>query len=114
MEKSIDGLMIKEFCIKLTVDRLGNIFLAKNNENSRPPTQNNSIVSEPDTIYNKKPINTSTSFEDMENDQLTYFASLTPEVLLKNLRNLLKLSFGIKDESVWENMPRIINLNPKP
>ncbi len=69
-------------------------------------------ISKPDTEH-KPSIRSFTSFDDMENELLEYFASLTPQQLLQNLKQLVLHSFGIKDESELKNMPRIINLNPR-
>ena len=69
-------------------------------------------TSEPNTGY-KKSIRSFSSFDDMENEQLKYFASLSPQQRLQNLKQLVLRSFGIKDESELRNMPRIINLNPR-
>lgn len=61
----------------------------------------------------KNTLRSYTSFDDMENEQLKYFASLTPEQSLKNLKQLVLASFGIKDETALKGMPRIINLHPR-
>ncbi|MEO6706785.1 MAG: hypothetical protein ABIN04_13170, partial [Ginsengibacter sp.] len=50
MEKSIDGQMIKDICIKLKVDRLGNIFPIKKNPINKITEQQN-ILSDPDVAY---------------------------------------------------------------
>jgi hypothetical protein len=73
---------------------------------------NTQKVEEPSLNYIKNDIQSFNSFEDMENEQLKYFASLTPTQLLINLKQLVIRSFGIKDESVFKNMPRVMNLNP--
>lgn len=38
------------------------------------------------------------TFEDMENDQLSYFASLNPVQLLMNLRQLNDKAFGFNEK----------------
>ena len=70
---------------------------------------NNSFKS---TIEDKT-VTSFTSFEDMENAKLKYFASLEPEELLRNLKQLVLVAYGFTDDSFGKNMPRIINLNPE-
>jgi hypothetical protein len=48
---------------------------------------------------NKKIVKKFDSFEEMENDQLAYFASLSPQDLLKNHKQLSMAAFGIKNEN---------------
>ena len=54
------------------------------------------------------------SFEERDNDRLKYYASLSQEELLINLKKMVLASYGIKDEAELKDMPRIINLNPRP
>jgi len=99
--------------VKVQIDRLGNIL---SHDSKKKYTTNNeplNIISEPEDSFQKSTIRSFSSFEDMENDQLSYFASLSPVQLLQNLKQLVLRSFGIKDEAVLNNMPRIINLNPR-
>ena len=60
----------------------------------------------------KKSITVFTSFEAMENDRLLYFASLQPEMLLQNLKQMVLANFGFKEEPSIGSMPHVINLNP--
>ncbi len=45
----------------------------------------------------------------MEDDQLKYAASLKPEILLQNLKTMVLAAFGLKDETLFNTMPRVIN-----
>lgn len=47
---------------------------------------------------NNKHVTFFTSFDEMENDQLKYFASLQPEELLKNHKELSLAAFGLKKD----------------
>ncbi len=76
--------------------------------------KNINIASEPEAAYEKKTIQQFSSFEERDNDRLKYYASLSPEELLKNLKQMVLASFGIKDETQLKNAPRIINLHPRP
>lgn len=101
LKKEFDGkkpLKIQDTCIKLEIDWLGNISPAKNIINNQT-NELNSIVSEPETIYQKRILKTFSTFVEMENDQLAYYASLQPEKLLQNLRELNLAVFGYKNEA---------------
>lgn len=54
------------------------------------------------------------SFEDMENDQLNYFASLEAEELLQNLKQMVLTTFGFREEPSFDSLPRIIQFNKEP
>lgn len=69
-------------------------------------------LSEPIIEDKDKTITSITSFEDMEIAKLKYFASLKPEELFRNLKQLVMVSYGFTDDSFGKNMPRIINLYP--
>ncbi len=49
-----------------------------------------------------------TSFDEMENDQLKYFASLSPEELLQNHKALSLAAFGLKKDPGAEKLIRKI------
>ncbi len=66
------------------------------------------------TLHKKITIQQFSSFEERDNDRLKYYASLSPEELLKNLKQMVLASFGIKEEAELKNAPRIINLHPRP
>lgn len=83
----------------------------KNNNTSSSKPEN--TVNLPEAAYHKKTIQQFSSFEERDNDRLKYFASLSPEQLLKNLKQLVLSSFGIKNEAELKDAPRIINLKPR-
>lgn len=63
----------------------------------------NSEVNEPGTAYNVTghgSIAIYTSFEAQRDAQRAYWATLTPQQLLLNLKELIKASFGIKDDNI--------------
>ncbi len=110
MEKSIDDVMIKEACIKLNVDRLGNISLNKKTY-TNTIAQSSHEISEPESLYNKMSLKLFDSFEEMEDDQLKQFASLTPEELLRNHKALSMAAYGIKDEALLNKTDRKIKFD---
>ena len=65
-------------CLRKT-DWLGNIKLAQTKKNYPTTEEANNILSEPEALYEKKSIQRFSSFEEMENDQLKYMASLSPK-----------------------------------
>ncbi|HUM65548.1 MAG TPA: hypothetical protein PLV32_06885, partial [Chitinophagaceae bacterium] len=81
MERAIDGTMIKECCIKIRVDRLGEIVgVEKKGKNYQEPSHGKSTVNEPLVARHfPRKITISNSFEESENSQLSYWAGLTPE-----------------------------------
>lgn len=76
-------------------------------------TSGRSIVSEPEIAYKTKKwtVKKFDSFDAMENDQLEYFASLTPEELLKNLKKLSMSAFGFKEEGALNKPDREIKFD---
>ena len=112
--KELDNpVFIKDNFIKLNFDRLGNIIKIHNQnikDNNLP-----SILNEPSETYqttNPK-IQSFKSFDDMENQQIEHFASLSPEESLKNLKKLMLASYGIKKEPKYEKVKGKINLKPR-
>ncbi|MBX2984501.1 MAG: type II CRISPR RNA-guided endonuclease Cas9 [Bacteroidia bacterium] len=95
----IDGRSIKNHCIKLKVDRLGNITKSGNPKIISPNDTN--TVSEPAVNYEKKKwtLKSFNSFESMEQDQLAYYASLPPIERLRALKELALNAFGFSQES---------------
>jgi hypothetical protein len=61
-------------------------------------------------MYNKH-ITFFTSFDEMETDQLKYFASLQPEELLKNHKALSLAAFGLKKDPGADKLNRVIKFN---
>jgi len=47
-------------------------------------------------MYSAKPVSGNKSFDEMEDDQLKYFATLTPEELFCNLKKLSMSAYGYK------------------
>lgn len=95
---SFNGEQIKNICIKLKVDRLGNISKAGTyllNKN------HSTTISEPEVAYQKKnwTLKSFDSFESMEQDQLAHYASLSPIERLRALKELALNAFGFKQES---------------
>jgi hypothetical protein len=79
LEKSIDGVMIKEICIKVSFDRLGRIIVPKST-NTYQMKDDKHMINEPSVAYSgSKKITISNSYEDSENSQLNYWAGLTPQ-----------------------------------
>lgn len=112
-QNMIDGKTpIKKICWKLNIDRLGNISPVKKKPMNEI-TSGRSIVSEPEIAYKTKKwtVKKFDSFDAMENDQLEYFASLTPEELLKNLKKLSMSAFGFKEEGALNKPDREIKFD---
>ncbi len=105
-----DKSSIKEVCIKLKVDRLGNISLPTK-INKPPYPRTNNEFKEPETIYTSKFVSGSASFDDMEQEQLKYFASLTPDELLQNHKKQSLAAFGLKDEIDKQKPDRTIKFD---
>ncbi|MBK9959583.1 MAG: type II CRISPR RNA-guided endonuclease Cas9 [Chitinophagaceae bacterium] len=96
---SFEGEHIKDVCIKLKLDRLGNISKAGNYQTSS--TTNNNAVSEPEVSYTKRnwTLKSFNSFEAMEQDQLANYSAMPPIERLKALKELTLNAFGFKHES---------------
>lgn len=89
MEKSIDGQMIKDICIKLRVERLGNIIAINNNSINKGAGIKN-ILSEPAVAYKKSSITTFNSFEEMNKADAQSAAHTAPLDHLKNTTERIK------------------------
>ena len=109
---SIEGMQIKDICIKLNIDRLGNIYPFKKKPINIASEQQNTL-SEPETLYQKRELIMFNSFDEMENEQLAYYATLSPEVLFKNLKHLNLGVFGYKDETHFAPPDRKIKFDEK-
>ncbi|HQE11793.1 MAG TPA: HNH endonuclease domain-containing protein [Flavipsychrobacter sp.] len=98
-QNMIDGkTQIKKICWKLKVDRLGNILTPGSNYPNKRDTSN--IISEPRAVYQKKwSLKSFNSFDTMEQDQLSYYASLSPIERLQVLKELTLKAFGFRQES---------------
>ncbi len=91
--------MIKEKCIKLQVDRLGNIKLYQPKYKQQYlKTQNTDqriIISEPTSIYQTKPkLTFYKDFNDMENSRIDYVLQTHAVTRIKNTVELIKRIFG--------------------
>ncbi|MFT4095167.1 MAG: HNH endonuclease domain-containing protein [Niabella sp.] len=85
-----DDFVIKDVCIKLNIDRLGNISLQKNNP-ARYETNTN-ILAEPEVIYETKKhtLQKFDSFEEMNEADAKSAAETTPLEHLKQTTELIK------------------------
>lgn len=96
-KKSISKpLKIQDSCIKLEIDWLGNFSFEKKNSTAKMPLIPNNL-SEPELKYENR-IKFFSSFEEMENDQLLFFAFQKPEELLTNLKRMSMAAFGYSNE----------------
>ena len=86
---SIEGKQIKDICIKLKVDRLGNISPLKK-KNSNEAIENKFFVSEPEAVYKKSGLKKFDSFEEMNDADAQSAASIRPLDHLKNTTELIK------------------------
>lgn len=80
----INGKSIKQHCIKLQVDRLGNISPIKEMANNHGEGLS-SIVSEPAVAYTKSNLKTFSSFKEADEENAKSMAELSPEEHLKNV-----------------------------
>ena len=85
---SFEGKQIKDICIKLKIDRLGNIF--PNNIIMQNENKSQNIFSEPKSYYKKNNINTFTSFEDAEEAMAKEKANTSPEQHIINTTERIK------------------------
>jgi hypothetical protein len=103
MERSIEGTMIKEVCIKLNVDRLGNVSLASSNSNNTPSSPNQ--VNEPIVEYIKPKLVISKSVQDKnEEDAALMFNVPVLERLKKAIEQTIRV-YGFNPSSVNPNRP---------
>lgn len=104
-------IKIQDTCIKLNVDRLGNIFFPSKQNPYSPASNQQNILNEPKTMYEARSVSGSASFDDMEQDQLKYFASLSPEELLRNHKQLSLAAFGLKGDAGVNKPDRTIKFD---
>lgn len=110
MERSIDGQMIKESCIKIEVDRLGNIIALNDRKTPYPVNTNASTVNESTVTYSgSKKVTISKSLEDAENFQLDYLAGLTPEQRFRDFYELMNRFYSFLKPN-WPTKKIIIDL----
>jgi len=85
---SFEGFQIKDICVKLQVDRLGNIKLA--NKPNGPSSTNTNQVQESQTVYSSsKKISVALSPNDSDDSELRFYASLSPEERFRHFLELI-------------------------
>ncbi len=102
-ERSFDGQMIKNVCLKIKIDRLGNITHYEDGKNNLNYSNDSSIsiANEPLSPYTSiKTIIVSNSFEEAENSQVDYWANLSPEQRFKDFYALM-LRFFTFNKPDW-------------
>ena len=87
-----EPVMIKEVCIKLNVDRLGNISPAKTNNYNQPEINN--TLSEPETYYQKSNVHTFNSHEEANEADAKSKANITPQQHLINVTQRIKETYA--------------------
>lgn len=98
---------IQDTCIKIEIDQLGNISPTKKN-NLNLELTSSTIVEEAGTIYQSSTLKKFDSFEEMENDKLSTFATLSSEELFIKLKKLSMAAYGFKSESDFQKPDRLI------
>lgn len=103
-QKSFDGVMIKEVCWKIQVDRLGNIKIykpksEKQDEKAKTIDQSN-IASEPAELYQTNPkLTFYKDHEEQSASEALYNAGLTMKERLEQTLGLIKRVFGEREVS---------------
>lgn len=100
MEKSIEGVMIKEFCTKVKIDRLGHVNLSIA-ISDRLNKSNASLISEPEKIYKKSQLRTFKTNEEMNEADAKEMASLSPT---KHIQNATELTRKLYSEELKKPM----------
>lgn len=91
--EKVGGLSIKDHCIKLSIDRLGNITpwgITPDRRNGTAST----IISEPETIYQKTSMRAFGTHEEMNEVNAKEMATLSPAEHLQNATDLTKKLFA--------------------
>lgn len=94
-QKSIEGIMIKDVCIKLIVDRIGNISipLLQNRYSTISNPQN--ILNEPGIIYQTQyQVRQFNSFEEMNEGDAQEMTAISPIIHLQNATRVAKKIFS--------------------
>lgn len=89
LEFSLDKQSIKDICIKLNIDRLGNITSAKNS-NYNQSTETSKIVAEPEPSYQTSPLKSFNSFKEENEATAKGKANIAPEQHLANVTQRIK------------------------
>ncbi len=103
--EKVNGISIKEHCIKLKTDRLGNISPIRQEKKYTPDEASSSIVSEPQAPYGKT-VSFANSFAEMNEADAKEMASLSPE---QHLANATKLTKELYKEELKKPMDKKIN-----
>ena len=92
VESTTQKRSIKELCLKLKIDRLGNVSSATNSYLNKETTDGDNVLSEPEAIYQKRnwKLNTASSLEDMNEANAKAMAQLSGEEHLQNATELIK------------------------
>ena len=90
---SFEGRQIKDICIKLNVDRIGNIIPSKTT-NYNPTPEKTNIVSEPETAYQKSTFQTFNSHEEANEADAKARAEISPEQHLANATQMIKAMYA--------------------
>lgn len=85
---SFEGRQIKDVCIKLNIDRIGNISSKKNLFNEVKEQKN--TLSEPEVSYRKNTLKTFASFEEADEENAKFMAGLSPREHLLNATERIK------------------------
>ena len=94
LEFSLDGFSIKDVCLKLEVDRIGNISLPSQRNNYSSPSENENVLNEPETNYqNNQEIRHFNSFEEADEANAKDMADISPETHLQNTTSLIERIF---------------------
>ncbi|MEO7924705.1 MAG: type II CRISPR RNA-guided endonuclease Cas9 [Chitinophagaceae bacterium] len=89
---SFEGKQIKEICIKINIDRLGNLSLEKKSPYNNLIEKIN-VLSESDTLYKKQGLKQFSSLQEMNEADAKEMAVLSPKVHLENATLLTKTIF---------------------
>lgn len=114
LEFSLERFSIKDFCIKLKVDRLGNIIEANGKKliNSSPRNEKRNELDqlkEPQVTYSgSKMISVSNSFEEAEDSQIHYWAGLSPEQRFSDFHDLMNRFYSFNKPD-WKGKKIIID-----
>ncbi len=93
LEFSLEGLSVKEVCVKLEVDRLGNISLPTSQKTCSPSTEEEpNTLNEPVGLYQSpiKHITFGASLESMNEEDAKEMANISPVNHLQNATSMIK------------------------
>jgi CRISPR-associated endonuclease Csn1 len=99
MERAIDGAMIKEVCLKLKVERLGNLSRESGPQLSIQDPKAG-VLSEPLSHYRKSAIKIFHSFEDAEKEEIKATRNETPVERLRETVELILRAYNVTREEL--------------